>query len=467
MSRDASHIATPSLSAAVIRAFAASFGGRVLTPDHPEFAAAAIVHQGAAAGRPALIAQPCDAADVARAIAFGREHELEIAVRGGGHSVAGHSTGNGVLVIDLRGLRELAVDPVARRVRAGAGLTAGDVVAATHEFGMTVPFGDTASVGIAGITLGGGVGFLSRRDGMTIDHLLAVELVTADGRLVRASADSESELFWGLRGGGGNFGIATAFEYGMVDAGIVYGGALLLPATWNVLRGIAPIAASAPEGLTVIANYMPAPPAPFVPPEMIGQPVVVILGAFAGDLAEGEAAWAPFRALAKPVVDVVGPIPYPALYRFTEAASAPGPTVNRSVYLETIDDSVIEAMRDAYETSPGIMTLLQIRVLGGAVARVPAGDTAIAHRQAPIALFGMTRLGSLDALPAAVAWGDALLGKLQVKSVGVYSNFLEDEGEACVREAYPARTYRRLAALKTVWDPQNVFRRNCNIRPEG
>ncbi|MFN8630003.1 MAG: BBE domain-containing protein [Chloroflexota bacterium] len=158
-------------------------------------------------------------------------------------------------------------------------------------------------------------------------------------------------------------------------------------------------------------------------------------------------------------------MPYPAIYQFTEAASMPGPSVNRSVLLETVDDGVIEAMRDAYESSPGVMTLFQIRVLGGAMARVPSGDTAFAHRQAPVLVFGMTMVDSPEAMPAAVAWGDEFLSHLLVKSIGVYSNFLEDEGEARVREAYPARTYRRLAALKAAWDPENVFRRNQNIRP--
>ncbi len=453
------------MNAASIQAFSTSLGGRVFSPDHPQFNTMAGVHQLAVTGRPALVARPGSPGDVARAIAFAREHALEIAVRCGGHSVAGHSTGDGVLVIDLRDFRGLQVEPGGRRLRAGAGLTAGEVAAAAHGHGMTVPFGDTASVGIAGITLGGGIGYLTRKVGMTIDHLVSVELVTADGRLVTASAESEPELFWAVRGGGGNFGVVTSFEYRLVDAGLVYGGCLLLPATWNVLRGIAPLAAAAPEDLTVIADYMPAPPAPFVPEAMVGQPVVALLGVFSGDLARGEAAWAPFRALAKPIADLVGPMPYPAVYRFTESASLPGPAVNRGILLEAIDDGVVETLRDAYASSPGVMTLLQIRVVGGAMARVPADATAFAHRQAPVAVLALTRAESAEAMPAATAWADGVLARLRSRGVGAYSNFLEDEGEARVREAYPHSTYRRLAAAKAVWDPENVFRRNHNIRP--
>jgi FAD/FMN-containing dehydrogenase len=453
------------VTAAAVRALSESFRGPVLAPDHPEFDGAAQVFQLAARGRPSVVVRPLDSEDVASAIACAREHGLEIAVRAGGHSVAGHSTGEGVMVLDLRLLRDLTVDAAARRLRAGAGLTAGEVVAAAHAHGLTVPFGDTSTVGVAGITLGGGIGYLTRKEGMTIDRLVSVDLVTADGRVVTASADSEPELFWALRGGGGNFGVATAFEYDLVDAGVVYGGGLLLPATWNVLRGIAPLAAAAPEELTVIANYMPAPPAPFVPASMVGRPIVAVLGAFAGDLANGESAWAPFRALGEPVADIVGPMPYPAIYKFTERAAAPAPSVNRSILLETVDDEVIEALRDAYASSPGVMTLIQIRVLGGAMARVPSDATAFAHREAPVAIVALTAAESPAEMGPALRWGDHVLAGLRPKGIGAYSNFLEEEGEARIREAYPASTYRRLAAAKAAWDPDNVFHRNQNIRP--
>jgi len=449
----------------LIRDIGSSFTGRVLAPDDADFEAIAGVHQLAAIGRPAVVVRPRDAADVARAIAFAREQGLELAVRGGGHSSAGHSTGDGVLVIDMRGMRDLEIDAAARRLRAGAGLDAGTVVAAAHEHGMTVPFGDTAAVGIAGITLGGGMGYLSREHGLTIDHLLSIDLVTADGRLVTASADHEPELFWAIRGGGGNFGIVTSLEFGMVEAGMVYGGALLLPPTTDVLRGVTPLAGAAPRELGVVANVMPAPPAPFVPPEMIGRPVVVIVGCYNGDAESGAAAWAPLRALARPIADVVGPMPYPALYRFTEAAALPAVGVSRSMFVDVVDDMVVQTLRAAYLASPGVRTLIQVRVLGGAVADVPSAATAYAHRTAPAHILALATAATAETAGPCRDWADEILHQLRARGIGAYANFLEDEGEARVRDAYPNTTYRRLAAVKAAWDPQNVFRRNQNIRP--
>jgi len=337
-------------------------------------------------------------------------------------------------------------------------------VAAASEHGLTVPLGDNATVGLAGITLGGGVGYLSRQHGLTIDSLLAVELVTADGRVVTASAASEPDLFWALRGGGGNFGVVTALEYRLVPAGMVYGGALLLPATRDVLRAIAPLAGGAPRELGVIVNLMPAPPAPFVPAEAIGQPAVVVLGAFNGDAAGGEAAWAPFRALATPIADVVGPMPYAALYRFTEGASRPVANAGRCAFLETLDDAAIDLLLDAYASSPGIQTIIQLRILGGAVADVAADATAYAHRSSPMLVAAMAVAATPDDITEVRAWADGVLAGLHRLATGAYVNFLEDEGEARIRAAYPAPTHRRLAAIKAAWDPENVFRRNQNIR---
>ena len=453
------------MTPAAVRDLAASIGGRVLGPDHAEFEATAGVHQLAAPSRPALIVRPTAATDVVRAIEFAHQASLEIAVRGGGHSAAGYSTGEDVLVIDTRDLRELTIDPANRRMWAGAGLSAGAVVAAAHEHGLTVPFGDTASVGIAGITLGGGMGYLSRQHGLTVDSLLSVELVTADGRIVTASADEEPDLFWALRGGGGNFGVVTALEFRMVEVGMVYGGALLLPPTPDVLRGVAPLAGAAARELGVIANVMPAPPAPFVPPEMVGRPVVVLIGLFNGGAGAGEAAWASFRALAKPIADTVGPMPYPAIYRYSEGASVPAAAVTRSMFVEVVDDEVVETLRDAYLASPGVTTLVQVRVLGGAVSDQPADATAYAHRGAPVHVMALATAASPAEIGPCRVWADDVLARLRCHGIGAYVNFLEDEGEARTRDAYPLSTYRRLAAVKAVWDPDNVFRRNQNIRP--
>jgi FAD/FMN-containing dehydrogenase len=444
-----------------------SFTGRVLAPDHPDFDAVARVYQLARTGRPAAIVRPRSAADVARAIERAREHGLEIAVRGGGHSAAGHSTGDGVLVIDMRDMRDLAVDRAHRLLRAGAGNDAGTVIDAAHEHGLTVPFGDSAAVGIAGIALGGGMGYLSRQHGLTVDHLVSAELVTADGRFVTASTEVEPELFWAIRGGGGNFGVVTSLEFAMVEAGMVYGGALLLPPTPDVLRAVTPLAGAAPRELGIIANVMPAPPAPFVPPEIVGQPVVVIVGCYNGGAEAGEAAWAPFRALARPIADVVGPLPYPALYRFTEAAAVPVVSVSRSMFVDVVDDTVVGTLREAYLASPGVRTVVQVRVLGGAVADVAGSATAYAHRKAPAHILAVATAATPEDAGPCRDWADEMLHQLRGRGVGAYANFLEDEGEVRVRDAYPNTTYRRLAAVKAAWDPDNVFHRNQNIRPAG
>ncbi len=450
---------------AAITGLASAIRGVVLTPHHPDFDATAGVVQLARPRHPALIVRPSDATDVARVIRFARDEGLEIAVRGGGHSAAAHGTGDGVLVLDMRCLRELAVNPDARRLRAGSGLVAGDVIAAAHQHGLTVPLGDSSGVGVAGITLGGGVGYLSRQHGLTVDHLVSADLVTADGRLVTASADAEPELFWAIRGGGGNFGVVTSLEFNMVEAGEVYGGALLLPASENVLRGIAPLAGAAPRELGVIANLMPGPRAPFVPPDMVGRPVVVLAGVYNGHPAAGEAAWAPFRSLARPIADTLGPMPFPAIYRLTAGAGRPSAWVSRSMFVEVLDDTVVDALRQAYATAPGTRAMVQVRILGGAVADRPGDSTAYAHRAAPVHITAQATASSAEALGPCKAWADDLLDNLRGRSIGAYVNYLEDEGEARIREAYPARTHRRLAAAKAVWDPDNVFHRNHNIRP--
>ncbi|HEY5629706.1 MAG TPA: BBE domain-containing protein, partial [Candidatus Limnocylindrales bacterium] len=258
-----------------------------------------------------------------------------------------------------------------------------------------------------------------------------------------------------------------SLEFAMVEAGAVYGGALVLPATQNVLRGIAPLAGAAPRELGIIANLMPAPRAPFIPPDMVGRPVVVVAGVFNGAPAMGEAAWAPLRALARPVSDTVGPMPFPAIYRLTEGAGAPAAAVNRSMFLETVDDTVVDTLLRAAESAPGPRALVQIRVLGGAVSDVPRGATAYAHRAAPVHILALAAAPSAAELGPGEAWANDVLDRLRSRSVGAYANFLDDEGESRVREAYPARTHRRLAAAKAVWDPDNVFRRNHNIRPSA
>ena len=345
------------------------------------------------------------------------------------------------------------------------GLTAGEYTRAAAAHGLATPFGDTASVGIAGITLSGGIGFLARKHGLTIDHLVSVELVTADGSLLAVSETSHPDLFWAVRGGGGNFGIVTRLQYALQPVDLVLGGALFLPATRDVLRGLVPIAASAPEELTTIALLMPAPPLPFIPAEAHGRPTVAILMVYAGDVEDGQRAVAPFRALARPIADVVRPMPYPAIYELTAEAGRRTPSVQRSLLLDALEDAKVDTIlaRMAAPSSPLAMT--QIRVLGGAMARVPNAATAFGHRGRSIMVTVITPFADVAERDRHVAWTQDYADALGLHDAGAYAGFLDDEGEARVRSAYPAATYARLAEIKRRYDPDNVFRANQNIVP--
>jgi FAD/FMN-containing dehydrogenase len=446
-------------------AFTAGISGTVILPDDPAFATARLGHNRRFEGRPSFIVRAANAADVASTVVFARDHGLEIAVRGGSHSVAGHSTVNGGVIIDLSALKGLYIDPDRRLAWAGAGLTAGEITEAAAAHGLAVPFGDNAHVGIGGLTTGGGIGWLVRKHGLTIDSLVSADVVTADGRLVTASEHENPDLFWAIRGGGGNFGIITRFQYRLHPVDTILGGVLFLPLSHDVVRSIVPIAASAPEELTTIAFVMAAPPAPFVPEEVQGRPSVALMFVYAGDPADGEAAIAPFRAVATPMAELVAPMPYPGIYAFTEEGETPGPWVTRSLFVDTLDEATVDAIVRAHEapSSPYLMT--EIRVLGGAMARVPVDATAFAHRDAPIMLAVINPFEDPAEAPIHEAWTAAYYEAMRHGSVGVYSNFLEDEGDARIREAYPSATYERLAAIKRRYDPTNLFHRNQNIRP--
>jgi FAD/FMN-containing dehydrogenase len=364
----------------------------------------------------------------------------------------------------MRGLRGLHVDLGAGIVWAGAGLTAGEVTAALAEHGMAVPFGDTGTVGIAGLTLGGGIGWLARKYGLAIDSLVAAEIVTADGRVLTASADEHPDLFWALRGGGGNFGIVTRFSYRLSPVGEVLGGALFLPPTRDVVRSLVPLAMSAPEELTTISFLMPIPPVPFVPEEHHGRPALVVMFVYAGDPADGRAAIAPFTAMAEPYGVAALPMPYPGIYEFTKEGGERGASTTRSVFLDVLDDASVDAILDAMARAPeGAM--VQLRVFGGAMGRVPADATAFAHRSAAVQVVIINGFPTPESAAEATAWNRALFAALEPRATGVYVNFLEDEGEHRVRTAYPGETYERLARVKRRYDPANVFHRNQNVRP--
>jgi FAD/FMN-containing dehydrogenase len=451
-----------------IAALAASLTGSIVLPGDDAYETVRFVHNTRYDRRPGVVVRAADAADVARAVSFAAEHDLEIAVRSGGHSLSGHGTSDGGVVIDLSPMKGLLIDPDRKLAWAQPGLTAGDITVAAAAHGLAVPFGDSASVGIGGLTTGGGIGFLVRRHGLTIDNLVGAEIVTADGRILTVDDDHHADLFWAIRGGGGNVGIVTRFVYRLVDVGMVIGGGLILPGTPDAIAGLMAAARQAPEELTLISFAMKAPPLPFLPPDRVGQLVVMALGVYAGDdAAAGQAAWNAIRAVAEPIADLVGPMPYPAIYQFTAEASAPGGASIRSWFTDEIDAADAEQLVAFLEDAPG-MAIVQLRELGGAMARVAPEATAFSQRSAGVLVAAMSMFDpavGAEAAVAADAWAASVFAAFAPKASGVYVNFLGPEGEARTRSAYPNGAFERLAAVKRRYDPANRFRLNQNVKP--
>jgi hypothetical protein len=442
----------------------AAANGRVIVPGDTRYDQTRTVFYGGFDRRPAAIVRAADATDVARVVQFARENGLELAVRSGGHSLAGHSTTDGGIVLDLGDMKALEIDPRSRTAWAQTGLTAGEYTTAAAAHGLATGFGDTASVGIGGITLGGGIGYLVRKHGLTIDDLLAAELVTADAELRYVDAQRHPDLFWAIRGGGGNFGVATRFRFRLHHVDRVLGGMLMLPASPEVVAAFIAQAQAAPEELSTIANIMPAPPMPFVPPAQHGRLVVMALMAYAGEVEAGERAIAPFRVIASPIVDLLRPMPYPQLYP-PEDDSAHPTTVGTTMFIDRVDLAVSETILERLEASDAAVRVAQLRVLGGAMARVPAEATAFAHRTSRI----MVNLAAFYSGPqdraVRQAWVAELAAALRQGDAGAYVNFLGNEGGARVRDAYPGRTWDRLVEIKRRYDPTNLFRLNQNIPP--
>jgi FAD binding domain len=405
--------------------------GRVITPDDPGYDQGRQVFYGGFDRHPQVIVQAADADDVARVVGLARDSGLELAVRSGGHSPAGYGTTDGGIVLDLGGMRALEIDARARTAWAEPGLTAGAYTTAAAERGLATGFGDTASVGIGGLTLAGGVGFLVRKHGLTIDDLLAAEVVGADGRLLRADAQEHPELFWALRGGGGNFGVVTRFQFRLHPLAQVVGGMLVLPATPEVVAGFVAAAQAAPEELSTIANVMPAPPLPFIPAEQHGELVVMGMLCYAGEVDAGQRALAPFRALATPLADLVRPMPYPGMYPPEEEGFHPTAVVH-TMFLDRVDGDAAGTILEHLAASDAMMRVAQLRVLGGAMARVPAEATAFAHRGSPIMATVVCFYQGPADKPGRQAWLEQFAAALGQGDDGAYTGFLGEDGQACV-----------------------------------
>ena len=457
-------MSSTSTSSSSIPGLRGTFDGRVTVPDDAGYDQARRVFYGKYDRRPAAIVRPVDAAEVAQVVSLAHDGGLELAVRSGGHSLAGHSTTEGGIVLDLSELTALDVDQEGRTAWAQTGLTAGAYTTAVGAHGLATGFGDTASVGIGGLTLGGGVGFLVRKHGLTIDNLLAAEVVTADGRVLQVDAERHPDLFWAIRGGGGNFGVATRFRFRLHELPSIVGGMLLLPDSAEVIEALVATAEAAPEELSMIANVMVAPPMPFLPASAHGQLVVMALLAYAGEAGAGQRVVAPFRALAEPIADMVQPMPYAGLFEPVDDMEVVEESA-RSMFLDAVDHTAARTILEHLQASTAPMAVAQLRVLGGAMARVPAEATAFAHRDRRImAGVGCVYEDARDR-PTHHAWADGFAAALRQGDPGVYVNFLTDEGRERVREAYPGPTWDRLVEVKRRYDPGNLFRLNQNIPP--
>ncbi|MBE7554772.1 MAG: FAD-binding oxidoreductase [Anaerolineales bacterium] len=442
----------------------AALNGRVIAPDDARYDQARTVFYGGIDRRPAVIVRAGDATDVARVISLARETGLELAIRSGGHSLAGHGVSEGGIVLDLSDMRALDIDVKHRSAWAQTGLTAGEYTVAAGAYGLATGFGDTRSVGIGGITLSGGVGYLVRKHGLTIDNLLAADIVTADGQLLRVDAETHPDLFWAIRGGGGNFGVVTRFQFRLHELDMVVGGMLMLPATPDIIASFVAEAEAAPDELSIIANIMFAPPMPFVPAEHHGRLIIMALICYAGAADAGERAIAPFRALAAPIADMVRPMPYPEIFPPDEAGYHPV-AIGRTMFVDAINRQAAETIIDHLQASTAPMRVAQLRVLGGAVARVPADATAFAHRQRRMMANVAALYERPDEAAQHEAWVTNFAAALRQGASGAYVGFLGNDGQARIREAYPSSTWDRLVAIKRRYDPTNLFRLNQNIPP--
>ena len=418
---------------------------------------------------PALIARSTGVADVMAALKFARGTDLPVAVRSGGHSFPGQSTCDDGIVIDLSPMKGIRIDPEARTVRAQAGVLLGELDQATQAFGLAVPAGIVTHTGLAGLTLGGGIGWLMRKYGLTVDQLLSVDMVTANGELVKASDSENPDLFWGIRGAGGNFGIVTEFTFRLNPVGpIVLAGPIFWPMdeSGQVLRFYRDWIVDAPDDLTTIVVHRRIPPLPAIPKEFHGKPVVTVMSCYAGPVEEGEKVMRPMREFGSPILDLCKPKPFVAHQSMLDPSFPPGQWYYfRSADLAALSDDVIDivASRALQMTSP--LTAFPIFQLGGAIGRVGEDDTAFNGRSAGHTININATTATEKGFDEEREWSRNFWTALKPYQTSVYVNFLMDEGEERIRQAYGPKRYDRLKALKRKYDPDNFFRLNQNISP--
>ena len=461
------------LSGPAVEELESAFSGSLLQPGDDSYDEARLVWNGMHDRHPALIARCSTPEDVAAAVNFAREHDLVVAVRGGAHAAPGYATCDDGIVIDLSPMKEINIDPVARTARAEAGMTWGEFDLATQAHGLAVTGGRFSTTGIAGLTLGSGSGWLERKCGLTADNLLSAEIVTAAGERVTASPDENADLFWGIRGGSGNFGIVTAFEYRLHEVGpIIYGGLMMsMPERApEILRFVSDYWPSAPDDLGGGVAFINAPPAPFVPAELQHQPVVGLVICWTGSPEDGERAVAPLREVAQPVVDIVQPMPYTALQSMLDDGGPKGIRgYFKAEFMEELDDAAVEALVHHGARRAGPMAQLLIEPMGGAIGRTGEDDTALGRRDVKWCWHALAMWMEPDqeTADAQTAWAKDLAEDMKPHSTdGVYLNFITDHEEERIRSTFGPK-YDRLVALKDKYDPGNLFRLNQNIRPSA
>ena len=451
-------VAVPEASA--LEALQASLSGKLLRPDDAAYDDARAIHNGMIDRHPALIVQCAGVADVINAVNFARVNNLLVSVRGGGHNVAGFAVCDGGIMIDLSRMKSVWVDPARQTARAEGGATWGDFDHETQAFGLATTGGVARPTGIAGLTLGGGHGFLMRRFGLASDNLLSVDLVTADGQLQRVSAKEHADLFWGVRGGGGNFGVATSFEYQLHPVGPLLGGLLIYPIqkAKEFLQLYRDFTSTAPDEFGSVAVLATLPD---------GTPATGTLIGFSGAFEEGERLLQPLRAFGPPLQDLLGPMPYTGLQSIAENFNLPGlRNYWKSGYLRSLSDEAITTLVDSFATVPAPHSHVVIEHCGGAVSRRGRDETAYNHRDAQynLAIVGMWSNAGED--DKNIRWVRGLWEAMQPFASGeVYVNYEADQGIDRVKAAYSPTTYARLVALKNKYDPTNLFGLNQNIKP--
>lgn len=460
---------TSELDQAAIDDLDGRVGGTVIPPDDDGYDEARTPWNGRFDRHPAVIVQCSTPADVSHALDFAAHHGLPLAVRGGGHDYAGYSARDDALLLDLSPMDSVSVDPDARTVRVGPGAIWADVDAATQEHGLATTGGTVSTVGVAGFTLGGGTGHLARTYGLAADNLRAAEVVTAGGELVTASEDDHPELFWALRGGGGNFGVVTAFEFDLHPVGpeVLAGQVVFrIEDAPEVLRHYRSFMADAPDEVNCYAFVIPLPPLEVFPEELHGQPALDLVAAYSGDVAAGEAALEPLRSFGEPVLDGVAPQPYTELQQAFDAGVPKGERWHsRAQYLDELTDEAIDAFLDAVDPFEGPMTMVYFEPCGGAIGRADPDAIAFPHRDAAYSVHVLAGWSDPDRDDELVEWTESVHAAMAPYSDGsVYVNLLSRDEHDRVPQAY-SENYDRLRAIKAEWDPENRFDSNQNLEP--